>query len=74
VKLWDYFRHASVQHYLIVVLENRTAICHSRGEGDALKTRIAGAGERMTFDPPGISIAVSDLFADLDTALSDEPA
>ncbi len=72
VKLRDYFRHSGVQHYLIVVLENRTAIRHSRGEGDALQTRIAGVGERLSFDPPGIVIAISDLFADLDSALAED--
>jgi hypothetical protein len=36
-----------------------------------LKTRIAGIGDRLTLDPPGIAVAVSDLFADLDTAFAD---
>jgi hypothetical protein len=62
VKFTNYFRHPGVQHYLIVVMENRTVIQHSRSEGDTLKTRIAGPGDRLTFDPPGIAVAVSDLF------------
>ncbi len=73
VKFTNYFRHPSVEHYLVVVLENRTVIQHSRSEGDTLKTRIAGAGDRLTFDPPGIAVAVSDLFGDLDGAFADEP-
>ncbi len=70
VKFTNYFRHPGVQHYLVVVLENLTVIQHSRG-GDALITRIAGAGGTMTFDPPGIEIAVSDLFAGLDSGFAD---
>ena len=35
-----YFRHPAVQHYVIVVMEDRTVIQHSRGEGDMLKSRI----------------------------------
>lgn len=67
LKFTNYFRHPGVQHYLVVVLENRTVIQHSRAEGDTLRTRIAAMGDEVTFDPPGISVAVSDLFADLDS-------
>lgn len=70
-KFTKYFRHAGVQHYLIVVMENRAVIQHSRGEGDMLKSRIAGIGDRLMLDPPGIAVAVSDLFGDLDTAFAD---
>ena len=71
VKFTNYFRHPGVQHYLVVVMENRTVIQHSRSEGDTLKTRIAGMSDRLTFDPPGIAVSVSDLFKDLDSAFSD---
>src|SRR5208337_3253909 len=56
VKFTNYFRHPGVQHYLVVVLENRTIIQHSRADGDTLRTRIAGIGDRVTFDPPGIAV------------------
>jgi len=72
VKFTNYFRHPSVQHYLVVVLENLTVIQHSRSEGDTLKTRIAGMGDRLTFDPPGIAVAVADLFGDLDSGFTDD--
>jgi len=72
VKITNYFRHPAVQHYPVVVLENRTAIQHSRGEGDTLKTRIAGIGDRLMFEPPGIAVIVSDLFAGLETGFADE--
>lgn len=71
MKFTNYFRHPSIKHYLIVILENRTVIQHSRSEGDTLKTRIAGMGDHLTFDPPGIAAAVADLFGDLDTAFAD---
>jgi Uma2 family endonuclease len=71
VKLTNCFRHPGVRHYLVVVMENRTVIQHSRSEGDTLRTRIAGMAGRLTFDPPGIAVAVSDLFKDLDSAFAD---
>jgi Uma2 family endonuclease len=71
VKFTNYFRHPGVQHYLVVVMENRTVIQHSRAEDDTLKTRIARLGDRLTLDPPGIAVAVSDLFMDLDSAFAD---
>jgi Uma2 family endonuclease len=73
-KLENYFRHPSVQHYLIIILESRSVIQHSRGEGDTLRTRIAGADAILTLEPPGIVVAVADLFADLDSAVADDPA
>ena len=48
LKFTNYFRHPGVQHYLIAVMENRTVIQHSRGEGDMLKSRIARDGDRLT--------------------------
>ena len=71
VKLTNCFRHPGVRHYLVVVMENRTVIQHSRSEGDTLRSRIAGMAGRLTFDPPGIAVAVSDLFKDLDSAFAD---
>jgi Uma2 family endonuclease len=71
VKFTNYFRHPSVQHYLVVVLENRTVIQHSRAQAGKLETRIAAIGDHLTFDPPGIAVAVSDLFAGLDSSFAD---
>jgi Uma2 family endonuclease len=72
VKLAGYLNVPSVEHYVILDWEKRTVIQHSRGDGGMLATRIAGIGDRLTFDPPGISIAVSDLFGDLDSSFADE--
>jgi hypothetical protein len=39
----------------------RVVAHHARGEGDAIATRIARDG-RLQLDPPGIELAVGDLF------------
>jgi Uma2 family endonuclease len=72
VKFTSYFRHPGVQHYLIVVMEDRSVIQHSRAGGDKAMSRIARDGDRLTLDPPGIEVAVSDFFAGLDSAFADE--
>jgi Uma2 family endonuclease len=71
VKFTNYFRHPGVQHYLVVVMEDLTVIQHSRAEGRTIKTQVAEPGDRLTLDPPGIAVAVSDLFMDLDSAFAD---
>ncbi len=70
-KYANYSRHPSVQHYLIVFMEDRLAVLHSRGDGEMLKSRIAKEGEKLTIDPPGLDLAVSDFFAGLDGAFAD---
>ncbi len=70
-KYANYFRHPSVQHYIILFIENRIALLHSRDEGEVLKSRIAREGGRLRLDPPGIEFAVSDFFAGLDSAFAD---
>jgi Uma2 family endonuclease len=68
-KLAGYFRLPSVRHYLIVDPAQRLVIHHSRGDGDgdgdAIATRIIHAG-RLRLDPPGIDVALDDVFAVLD--------
>jgi Uma2 family endonuclease len=71
VKYANYFRHPGVQHYLILFIENRIAVLHSRAEGETLRSRIAREGDRLALDPPGIEVAVSDFFAGLDSAFAD---
>jgi Uma2 family endonuclease len=71
-KYANYFRHPSVQHYLILFIDKRIAILHSRSEGETLKSRIAREGDRLSLDSPGIEVAVSDFFAGLDSAFADE--
>jgi Uma2 family endonuclease len=59
-KLVEYFRLASVQHYLIVWAD-KPQIIHHRRRDDGIDTRVMTAGE-IRLDPPGITILVEDLF------------
>lgn len=61
-KLADYFRLPSVQHYLMVDTRRRE-IVHHRRAGDRIETRIVDAGP-IALDPPGIAIAVEDVYRD----------
>ncbi len=61
VKLAGYFSLPSVAHYLILDPERRTAVHHRRGQGDLIETRILTAGP-LRLDPPGLDIAVDELF------------
>jgi Uma2 family endonuclease len=60
-KLAGYFRIRDVQHYLIVDPDKRPVIHHARGEADTVTTRNVHGG-RIVLDPPGIDIAVEELF------------
>jgi Uma2 family endonuclease len=61
-KLADYFRLPSVAHYLIVDPAKPRIIHHARSADDAILTRIVNDG-RITLDPPGIEIAMADLYS-----------
>jgi Uma2 family endonuclease len=63
-KLVDYFRVPSIQHYVIVDPVARRIVHYRRGTGDALETRIIASGS-LRLDPPGLEIAVEDIFASL---------
>jgi len=60
-KLADYFRVPSIQHYLIVRAIRQEIIHHWRS-GDEISSRIVNIGT-IRLDPPGISIAVNDVYA-----------
>lgn len=70
LKLARYFSLASVMHYLIVDPVKRLVIHHQRAEGGLIETRIAIAGT-LDVTPPGLSLPVPDLFADLPPASDD---
>ena len=53
LKLADYFRIASVRHYLIVATDIRTVIHHARDEAGSILTRIVRDGQ-VRLDPPGL--------------------
>ena len=42
----NYFRHPAVQHYLILFIEGRLCVLHSRDEGELLKSRAQGTGRQ----------------------------
>lgn len=54
-KLEDYFRLASVRHYMIVKTENCTVIHHTREAAGAITTRIVRDGV-VFLEPPGIEL------------------
>jgi hypothetical protein len=60
-KLADYFRVASLSHYLIVDPDRPRVIHHARAAGDAILTRIVTAGS-IVLDPPGLEIELSDIY------------
>lgn len=61
-KLEGYFSLESVRHYVILDPLRKCAILHSRGTGDALATRILQRDQTLRLDPPGIEIALTDVF------------
>lgn len=63
IKLPDYFRLPSLAHYLIVDSIEPLIIHHSRGNGGTILTRVITEGA-ITLDPPGLELAVADLYAD----------
>lgn len=66
-KFIGYFSVASVQHYLIIDARKRLVI-HHRRDGETIVSRILNANQEgdatLTFDPPNISVAIAELFAD----------
>jgi Uma2 family endonuclease len=61
LKLAGYFSLSSVHHYLIVNPEGTPVLHHSRQADGTILTRIAQDGT-LRFDPPGIEIAIADIF------------
>jgi Uma2 family endonuclease len=59
-KLADYFRVATIQHYLIIRARRREVIHHSRAGSDIV-SRVINVGS-ISLDPPGISIDLADLY------------
>ncbi len=63
-KLTEYFQLSSLHHYLIVYSDRRLAVHHQR-TSDGVATRFVSDGA-IVLDPPGITIAVTDLFGEVD--------
>ena len=62
VKLIDYFRVPSIRHYLIVRADRRSVVHHRRRGGGGIETSIVAEGT-ILLEPPGIRLAVADLYA-----------
>lgn len=61
LKLQEYFKLDTVQHYLIIDPVGPLVIHHTRGTGDALSTRIVPSGS-LRLDPPGLDVDLTELF------------
>jgi Uma2 family endonuclease len=62
-KLADYFRVASIQHYLVVSTRRREVV-HHRRDGDAIVARVVNV-DAIELDPPGITIDIAELYPPL---------
>ncbi len=62
-KLTLYFRNPHIIHYLIVLPARKMVIHHRRLADGQMHSAIAGEGA-VTFDPPGLTLDVTDLFSD----------
>ncbi len=60
-KLGDYFRLASLCHYLIVDLKRRCVIHHRRDGAGTIATQVVREGA-ITLDPPGPMLGVTAPF------------
>ena len=61
VKLADYFRVPSIQHYLIVRTDRPTVIHHRRSEAGRIETQLLSEG-RIVLDPPGIAVEIAEFY------------
>ena len=61
-KLAGYFRVPSLAHYLIVDPNKPLVLHHARGSGDMVLTHIVTQGT-IELDPPGLSVALADVYA-----------
>ena len=60
-KFMGYFRLPNVRHYLIIDPDNPPIIHHHRRDDGSILSRIV-AGGIIELDPPGIEIAMADLY------------
>lgn len=62
-KLQEYFKLPSLRHYLIVWPDQPRILHHCRTGSGPVETRVVTSGQ-ITLDPPGITIAVEDIYVD----------
>jgi len=63
LKLRDYFRLPSLQHYLIVWPETTRIVRHSRMPSGDVATEVFTSGQ-IALDPPGLTPAFADFYTD----------
>lgn len=63
VKLINYFRNPSIEHYLVVAIGERKIIHYRRPREGEIDTRIIAQGA-LALDPPGLSLQIADIFPD----------
>ena len=63
LKLRDYFRLPSVQHYLIVWPEAPRIVHHSRTPDGSVATELLTSGQ-IVLNPPGLTLEFSEFYAD----------
>ncbi len=63
LKLRDYFRLPTLQHYLIVWPETPRIVRHSRMPGGDVATKVFASGD-IALDPPGLTLAFADFYTD----------
>jgi Uma2 family endonuclease len=61
-KLIGYFKLPSVAHYLVIDPDARSVTHHMRGVAGHVESRTVTKG-RLSFEPPGITIDVAELFS-----------
>jgi Uma2 family endonuclease len=61
IKLAGYFRLSSVMHYLVIDPDKPLVLHHARNADGTILTRIVSDG-MIGLDPPGIEIAVGDIY------------
>lgn len=61
-KFMDYFRVASIRHYLILRTDQRMVVHHHRRDDGVIESRLLGHGP-MALDPPGIVVQAESFFA-----------
>lgn len=64
-KLAEYFRLASLHHYVILDIERRAVIHHKRAGTDLINTSVLRQGA-ITLEPPGLTLAIDALLGEPD--------
>lgn len=61
-KLVGYFQVPSIEHYLVLDPEEREVIWYHRAAGGALEPPVSVQEGTLRLDPPGIALAIADVF------------